>query len=73
MIFAREAEKPMTESTNPVIVEAEGWFGPEARAAMNERMHEVAARARTLVVEHPLAAVGSALTFGFLVARIFRR
>jgi ElaB/YqjD/DUF883 family membrane-anchored ribosome-binding protein len=63
----------MTDQANPVIVEAERWFGPESRAAMNERATHVAAQVRTFVVEHPIAAVGSAMTFGFLVARIFRR
>lgn len=63
----------MTDPANPVIVDAKEWFGPEARAAMMERAHETVARARTLVMEHPIAAVGSALTFGFLVARLFRR
>jgi len=63
----------MTDQANPVIVEAEGWFGPEARAQLMERVHESTARVRTLVVQHPVAAVGSALGFGFLVARLFRR
>lgn len=63
----------MTDPANPVVVDEEHWYGPEARAAMMERVHETAARARELVVRHPIAAVGSALTFGFLVARVFRR
>lgn len=63
----------MSEQANPVIVDAEGWFGPEARAHLVERATEASARLRSFVEEHPLAAVGSAMTLGFLVARIFRR
>lgn len=65
--------KPMNEQANPVIVDADNWYGPEARAALVDRVEEVKAQVRSFVVQHPVAAVGSALGFGFLVARIFRR
>ncbi|HWB79533.1 MAG TPA: hypothetical protein VG755_31440 [Nannocystaceae bacterium] len=63
----------MTDPANPVIVDEKSWFGPEGRAALMERAEETIARARALVIEHPIAATASALTFGFVVARIFRR
>jgi hypothetical protein len=65
--------KPMNEQANPLSVDPQNWYGPEARAALVDRLDEVSAQVRTLVMQHPVAAVGSAMTLGFLVARMFRR
>ncbi|MBK6919910.1 MAG: hypothetical protein IPH07_21110 [Deltaproteobacteria bacterium] len=60
----------MKDATNPVIIERE----VEAfAAAWRERLEDASLRTRELVVRHPLAAVGSALGLGFLLARLFRR
>lgn len=70
-------EQPNTKSTQEKMNELEGQMQEQMakyRKSLEEaekNLSETAQELRTIIKKHPLAAVGIALTLGFLIGRCF--